>query len=330
MPERAGRHDLADYLSFLVVPDAEQSTIEGDAMVYDGPKPPKRSCTMTMPVTMIVSRLAAPQRHVTGSARRAVWVREAARTDMDRALARAPWHTVPVAGEQMPPKQAASTVAQSLRTQRRLARRTLASSSDRWPAKVIQFRVRCPLRGRCCFVRGTRSTRSNGPSRLFCGSFSRVAQDATRPSHIARSWTARRVVPRPRSRRRRTYPTAGTHLHHPTATLSFRQGSSRARANARRLRIAPYQPPQLFNASNCRGATESASTISRKPHYRAPTGLPISVMPHIPVQPALATRRSCTRVDNVASAARRSRTHAEKTSARPRAIARAVSVDRRG
>lgn len=34
--QRAGRRDLADYLAFLVVPDAEHPTIEGDAMVYDG------------------------------------------------------------------------------------------------------------------------------------------------------------------------------------------------------------------------------------------------------------------------------------------------------
>jgi len=34
--QSAGRRDLADYLSFLVVPDAEHPTIEGDAMVYDG------------------------------------------------------------------------------------------------------------------------------------------------------------------------------------------------------------------------------------------------------------------------------------------------------
>lgn len=34
--QRAGRRDLGDYLSFIVVPDAEHPTIEGEGMVYDG------------------------------------------------------------------------------------------------------------------------------------------------------------------------------------------------------------------------------------------------------------------------------------------------------
>jgi len=34
--QRAARRDLGDYLSFIVVPDPEHPTIEGDGMVYDG------------------------------------------------------------------------------------------------------------------------------------------------------------------------------------------------------------------------------------------------------------------------------------------------------
>jgi len=34
--QRAGRRDLGDYLFFIIVPDAEHPTMEGDGMVYDG------------------------------------------------------------------------------------------------------------------------------------------------------------------------------------------------------------------------------------------------------------------------------------------------------
>ncbi len=34
--QRAGRRDLGDHLSFLVVPDPEHPTIEGDGLIYGG------------------------------------------------------------------------------------------------------------------------------------------------------------------------------------------------------------------------------------------------------------------------------------------------------